>query len=328
MSRVTELPNVAFTGLTFVKGHGTENDFVLYADPDGALPMDAATAAWLADRRAGIGADGVIRAVRTTAAGEIVANLGADAFDADWFMDYRNADGSIAEMCGNGVRVFVEFLRAAGLATVPDGKSILIATRGGVRRVWCEGADYAVDMGGWAFPGGLDAAERGGDIDVSVPGLGGARRGVRVTVPNPHVVVHVQPHELRALDLASAPVLAPDATDGANVEFIAVEPVPTMLAMDGRSVREGRIAMRVWERGVGETRSCGTGVTAAAIVASLGVADPPSRWRVQTPGGWTWVRFAAGPASAPLDDAGPHAILVGPAVLVHQGTLIPYTTQV
>ncbi|MDR1152397.1 MAG: diaminopimelate epimerase [Bifidobacteriaceae bacterium] len=323
---MSDLPNSDFAGLMFVKGHGTENDFILYADPDGALPMDAEVAAWLADRRTGIGADGVIRAVRTTAAGEIVANLGVDAFDADWFMDYRNADGSIAEMCGNGARVFVEFLRAAGLADIPDGRSILIATRGGVRRVWCEGANYAVDLGAWTFPGGSAAAERGGDVEVSIPG-GGAHRGVRVNVPNPHVVVRVQPHELAALNLTSPPTLAPEAPDGANIEFIAVEPVPTMLAVDGRSLREGRITMRVWERGVGETRSCGTGMTAAAIVASLGMADPPSRWRVQAPGGRVWVRFAAPSASLPTDDAGPHAILVGPALLVHQGALIPYVPE-
>ncbi|MDR2113821.1 MAG: hypothetical protein LBO75_00915, partial [Bifidobacteriaceae bacterium] len=99
-------------GLAFSKGHGTENDFVLYADPAGELPLTAEAAAALADRRRGVGGDGVIRAVRSDALEE-GAEVAAEG--AEWFMDYRNADGSLAEMCGNGIRVLVEFLRAQGL---------------------------------------------------------------------------------------------------------------------------------------------------------------------------------------------------------------------
>src|SRR5699024_6826722 len=113
--------------LDFTKGHGTENDFVILDDPDGRLELDAARVAALADRRAGIGGDGVIRAVRSRAAG-----IDAPADAPEWFMDYRNADGSIAEMCGNGVRVLAAHLQRAGHVR-EDRFAIL--TRAGVRAV-------------------------------------------------------------------------------------------------------------------------------------------------------------------------------------------------
>jgi diaminopimelate epimerase len=310
--------------LTFVKGHGTENDFIIYADPDGTLPMDSATAAWIADRRAGIGGDGVIRAVRTTAARDTIAGLGPEIFEAEWFMDYRNADGTLAEMCGNGARVFVEFLRAAGFVDPPEGKAVLIGTRGGVRRVWCEGEDYAVDMGAWTLPGG-GAAVGPGDVEVSAAGLPGPRRGVRVNVPNPHAVVPVSAEELAGLDLSVPPTLTPAPPQGANVEFIVVDTWPETADAAGGS-GQGHFRMRVWERGSGETRSCGTGVAAAAIVASLRLAEPPARWRVEVPGGVLGVRFAPRPPTlATLDDDVPRPVLVGPALLVYQGGVIPYT---
>jgi diaminopimelate epimerase len=309
MSSVNGLTNPGFVGLTFVKGHGTGNDFILYADPDGRLPLDAPTAAWLADRRRGVGADGVIRAVRTAVARDIIPDIGPEAFNAEWFMDYRNADGSLAEMCGNGARVFVEFLRAAGLVEVPDGKSLLIGTRGGIRRVWCEGDDYAVDMGGWSLPGA--------DVEVRVPGLDGARRGLRINVPNPHVVVEVTPAELDRLDLSAQPHLDPPPPEGANVEFIAIDQLPPDPPPDA-----GRLVMRVWERGSGETQSCGTGAVAAAIAAQLRAPTPTARWRVEVPGGVLGVRFPP-----PRTGDTPQATLIGPALLVYQGAIIPYTTE-
>lgn len=107
--------------MRFVKGHGTENDFVILPDPDGALDLTGPMVAALCDRRAGIGGDGVLRVVRTKA----VAGLPGDA---EWFMDYRNVDGSIAEMCGNGARVFARYLVDSGLAAPGEFD---IATRGG-----------------------------------------------------------------------------------------------------------------------------------------------------------------------------------------------------
>jgi diaminopimelate epimerase len=97
--------------IAFVKGHGTRNDFVLLPDPDGALELTADLVARLCDRRAGVGADGVLRVVRSAADADAAAMAGRAA----WFMDYRNADGSVAETCGNGLRVFGRYLVDTGL---------------------------------------------------------------------------------------------------------------------------------------------------------------------------------------------------------------------
>ena len=124
--------------MRFLKGHGTENDFVLLPDHDGTLDLAADLVRRLCDRRTGIGADGVLRVVRTAACGE------PDQLGAEWFMDYRNADGSIAEMCGNGVRVYARHLVDTGLA--PAGQ-LLLATRGGVKDVTVTDDAVTVDMG-------------------------------------------------------------------------------------------------------------------------------------------------------------------------------------
>src|SRR5579875_886308 len=138
--------------LRFTKGHGTGNDFVLVADPDGDLDLPPSDVARLCDRRFGIGADGLLRAVRVDADAE-GAGLAAGRTDVEWFMDYRNADGSVAEMCGNGIRVFTAFLIAEGLASLPDGRALRIATRGGVRPVRAEQDGFAVDLGAFTLGG-------------------------------------------------------------------------------------------------------------------------------------------------------------------------------
>ena len=133
-------------GLRFSKGHGTGNDFVLIADPDGVHTIASPQVAALCDRHRGIGGDGLIRAVPSRFLPE-----GRELLDsvpaAEWFMDYRNGDGSLSEMCGNGVRVFVHFLRAEGLVDLPDGGALTIGTRAGAKTVVRTGDDYAVDMG-------------------------------------------------------------------------------------------------------------------------------------------------------------------------------------
>jgi diaminopimelate epimerase len=99
----------------FAKGHGTQNDFVLLPDPDGRSPLTPAAVAALCDRRGGLGADGVLRVTRAEAAltAGVFERLPEGVAAGDWYMDYRNADGSIAQMCGNGVRVFAHYLRAS-----------------------------------------------------------------------------------------------------------------------------------------------------------------------------------------------------------------------
>ena len=272
----------------FVKGHGTENDFVLLPDPDGQVhgELSPALVAALCDRRAGIGGDGVMRVVRTDAYDDpdAVAARG----EATWFMDYRNADGSVSEMCGNGVRVFARYL--ADHQGVDTSRPLAIGTRAGIKTVVFE-ADgrVTVDMG---------TPTLHGETKVGV----GERSwsAVNVGMGNPHAVAFVG-----SLDDAG-PLLDSPSYDpatypaGVNVEFV---------------VRRGprHVAMRVHERGSGETRSCGTGACAVMVASAL--ADGAGRgttYRVDVPGGELAVTWT---------DAD-HVLLTGPAVLVAEGDLL------
>lgn len=283
-----------------MKGHGTGNDFVLVADPEGRRPLSAVQVAWLCDRRTGVGADGLIRAVRCRALPEGAAVL-AEEPAAEWFMDYRNADGSVAEMCGNGIRVFVHFLIAEGLLVPERGDTIAIGTRAGVRDVLPGANGYTVDLGRWA----IDRTER----LVRARELRVARPGVGITLGNPHVAVAVaDAAELAGIDLGAAPTIEPGLPGGANVEFIAPE---EPLIVEGVA----RIRMRVHERGSGETRSCGTGAAAAALAfRHWGGPDAPNSWRVEVPGGRLSVRMF------PTEE-GEHVSLSGPAELVFRGAV-------
>ncbi|MCK3768353.1 diaminopimelate epimerase [Microbacterium aerolatum] len=286
--------------VAFTKGHGTGNDFVIIADPDGDLDLSAEQVAALCDRHFGIGADGVLRVVRSTAIPEGAAALTEEPA-AEWFMDYRNADGSIAEMCGNGVRVFAHYLLRAGLATIEPGTTLPIGTRAGVRDVTTSTNGYQVDLGRWRLSGDDPLAKARG-LDVARPGLG-------IDVGNPHVVVALaSDEELAGLELEYIPELEPSLPDGANVEFVVPgEP----LVRDGI----GHVTMRVFERGVGETLSCGTGVAATALAVRHWAGErAPDNWRVEVPGGALGVRMF------PAED-GEHVALSGPAQLVYSGTV-------
>ncbi len=260
----------------FLKGHGTQNDFIVLLDPEGTFGLNERQAWALCDRRQGLGADGVLRAVPADGGG--------------WFMDYRNADGSIAEMCGNGARVFAVALRDAGLVAADE---FVVQTRGGDRSVRLLDGDVIVGMGA--------ATTSARSVTVSA----GPREwaATSVWVPNPHAVVFVD--DLADVgSLSKAPGVAPvDAfPDGVNVEFV----VPR--APD-------RIAMRVHERGVGETRSCGTGAVAAAWAwrrRSDALSEAvPSTIRVDVPGGTVWV----------TEHSGGELDLKGPAVIVARGVI-------
>ena len=288
------------TTIDFTKGHGTGNDFVLYADPDGTSPLTPAQIAAICDRHFGVGADGVIRAVRTANVPEASAILG-ETPEAEWFMDYSNADGTIAEMCGNGIRVFSRFLIDTGLATLETGDTLAIATRAGVKDVQRGVDGFQVDLGRWGLAGG-EPLVRVKDVAVPRPGLG-------IDVGNPHVVVALADEdELTGADLAYAPQLDPAPASGANVELVVLhEP----LVSEG----VGRIRMRVHERGSGETLSCGTGVAAAALaIRHWAGRGAPDHWRVDVPGGRLGVRMFAA-------EDGEHVSLSGPAELVYTGTL-------
>ncbi|MFD4508546.1 diaminopimelate epimerase [Streptomyces sp. NPDC058457] len=249
--------------IPFLKGHGTENDFVIVPDPDNVLDLTPAAVAALCDRRAGIGADGVLHVVRSAAHPEAKGM----AADAEWFMDYRNGDGSIAEMCGNGVRVFARYLQHAGHATEGD---LAVATRGGVKTVHiAKDGDVTVGMGSARLPEG--------DVTVSVGDRTWPARNVNMG--NPHAVAFVA-DLADAGDLYSPPPFSPPSAypEGVNVEFVV-----------DRGPRH--VAMRVHERGSGETRSCGTGACAVAVAAARrDGADPtvtgaPVTYTVDVPGG-------------------------------------------
>jgi diaminopimelate epimerase len=276
----------------FLKGHGTHNDFVLLPDPDGSVHGDLpdARVRALCDRRGGIGGDGVLRVVRTAAMGEAGAGQ-----TAEWFMDYRNADGSIAEMCGNGIRVFGRHLADAGLVD-PSGP-VPVATRDGLKVLTFAGELITVDMGA---PKVLEDTE----VAVSVDGVRRTWPARHVDMGNPHAVAFLRDHE----DLSVVgPLTDEPAYDaavyphGVNVEFV---------------VRRGpaHVAMRVHERGSGETRSCGTGACAVMVAAALldepagGVRD--RAYRVDLPGGTLTIVWTG-------DD---RIEMTGPAVLVASGT--------
>ena len=288
------------TSLRFTKGHGTGNDFVLFADPDGELDLTAAQIAMICDRHFGVGGDGVLRAVRSARLPDGAAALAEDE-SAEWFMDYHNADGSPSEMCGNGIRVFTQFLIDNSLAELAAGDTLAIGTRGGVRDVQRNLSGFQVDLGRWSFDGGEPL--------VRAKGLAVARPGLGINVGNPHVVVAVASvEELDGADLSYLPVLDPTPPAGANIEFVvAADP----MIKNG----VGHIRMRVHERGSGETLSCGTGAAAAALaVRHYAGTGAPNQWKVEVPGGTLGVRMF------PTED-GEHVALSGPVELVYDGAL-------
>ncbi len=268
----------------WLKGHGTENDFVLLPDHDGTVhgDLDPQFVAQLCHRRRGLGADGVLRVVRSAA-------LGVES-SAEWFMDYRNADGSVSEMCGNGVRVFARHLVEEGL--VDPALPIPIATRDGIKVVEVDGDLVRVDMGTFTVGG-----------HSKVEAAGRAWEALEIHTGNPHAVAFVE-QLTDAGALTDAPLHDPAVyPEGVNVEFV-------------QRVGDRHVAMRVHERGSGETRSCGTGACAAGLAtALLDQAVPavglPARYRVDVPGGTVFVEWTG-------DD---RLVLEGPAVIVAQGEM-------
>ena len=285
--------------MRLVKGHGTENDFLVLPDLDASIDLTPELARALCDRHAGLGADGILRVVRSDNHPEAKEM----APDAPFFMDYRNADGSVAEMCGNGIRVFLQYLIGAGLV----GPDAAVATRGGVRRARARGDGHVtVEMG---LPRVLadrpiaTAAFAPPRPPADIPGLA-------IELPNPHVVVEIDGlADLAALDLRLPPVVSPPLPAGQNVEFV---------------VRRGprRLQLRVHERGVGETRSCGTGICAAAVAAAHAedAEADCTEWQVDVPGGRCGVRWRR---DGELELTGPAVLLaeidVDPAWLAGRG---------
>ncbi|TLQ43301.1 diaminopimelate epimerase [Streptomyces marianii] len=290
-------PNTpSLSPIAFLKGHGTENDFVIVPDPGNEIELPAPVVATLCDRRAGIGGDGLLHVVRSAAHPEARSLAG----EAEWFMDYRNADGSIAEMCGNGVRVFAHYLRRAGLVGAGD---LAVATRGGVKRAHIDkDGDITVAMGRARLP------EDG--VTVTVGGRSWPARNVNMG--NPHAVAFVEDLS-HAGGLFSAPPFTPASVypDGVNIEFVV-----------DRGPRH--VAMRVHERGSGETRSCGTGACAVAVAAARrDGADPavtgaPITYTVDLPGGRLVI----------TEHPNGEIEMTGPAVIVAEGHIDPAWLEV
>ncbi len=254
-------------------GHGTHNDFVLTFDPTDEHELSTEQIARICDRTTGIGADGFIRITKR---------------DGKWFMDYRNQDGSLAEMCGNGARVMARYLVERGHQ--PEG-IFAINTRAGMKYLSVPAdADISINLGG--------VEEVYDDVTVTV----GVQSwpATHISVGNPHAVVFVD--DLASLDLTKAPEVDGDYPDGVNVEFV-------------KFLENGDLAMRVYERGVGETQSCGTGTCAVALAATLRNGGKlPSRWVINPPGGRLVVET----------DPHSNATLIGPAVLVKDYDLDKY----
>lgn len=278
--------------MRFSKYHGTGNDFVMIADVEDRIRLDGQVIAALCDRRKGVGADGLIRIAPTA--------------DGDFFMDYYNAEGEPAEMCGNGIRCLAKYVYDRGLTAETE---IDVLTRAGPKHLVMEARDGAVqtvtvDMGPPAFerkaiPMAGEPTDTFVGRDFEVDG----RRflATAVSMGNPHIVLFVDPSE----DLEAFPVgtLGPivetrrEFPNRTNVEFI--QPA------------NGHIKMRVWERGVGETMACGTGAC-ASLVASVLAEMTGRQAEVEFPGGVLGVSWN------PADD---HLFLTGPAVCVYDGEL-------
>jgi len=236
--------------LRFTKMHGCGNDFIVVDDVANEWDFDEEAVQLLCDRHFGIGADGLI----------LVRN--ASDPEGDFFMLYVNADGSLAEMCGNGVRVFAKYLDDTGRV---GGDTIAVQTLGGIKRIDIvrdENGAFSlarVDMGTPVLDAASIPTALPGDpvVDALVSTDAGDVRVTCVSMGNPHAIVWVD-------DVDTAPVTA----TGPLVEAAPVFPRRTNVEF-AQVVDSGRIRLRVWERGVGETLACGTGACATLVAAAL-----------------------------------------------------------
>ena len=275
--------------MRFSKYHGIGNDFVMIADPADALTLEQDVVRRLCDRRFGVGGDGVIRVAP-----------GRD--DGHFFMDYVNSDGSIGEMCGNGIRCLALFARAEGLTA---DKTLRVETLAGLKTVEIKGDLVRVDMG----PPIFEPVEIPVDLEDGVDPLHAklqSEQGVVevacLSMGNPHAVLFVD-DALTAPVTTLGPVLEnhPAFPNRVNVEFATVE-------------RSDLIQMRVWERGSGETLACGTGACAVAVAGRL-LANADQKMTIALPGGELEVEWRGS-----LEDEAP-VYLTGPAVETFRGEL-------
>ena len=257
-------------------GHGTHNDFVLVFDENDEIRFTPDQIKRICDRKNGVGSDGLIKIIKK---------------DGAWFMDYANADGSVAEMCGNGIRVMARYLTDRGHQ--PSG-IYAINTRDGRKFLSVpEAGDISVNMGQVSLVPG----------EISVSANSNNFLGLNINMGNPHAVVFVDDLNLVG-DLRQAPTVAPadEYPEGVNIEFV-------------KFLEGNKIQMRVHERGVGETQSCGTGTCAVALAATIKKGKSlPIKWEINPPGGRLIVEI----------DGHSNATLTGPAELVKEVELDKY----
>ena len=276
--------------LPFAKYHGTGNDFVMIEDLEKRVALDSNLVAAICDRHRGVGADGLIRV--------------AGAEDADFFMDYYNADGATAEMCGNGVRCLAKLVYERGLTTK---RELAVSTRAGVKHVWLDvDGDVVrrvtVDMGPPAFRRGeipMDGPEEEEFLAEPFEMDGATVKASAVSMGNPHLVLFVDtdPSAIDVPHIGPRLEQHPSFPQRTNVEFVAPG--------------DRGLVVRVWERGVGETMACGTGACASLVAGHL-AGLVPRRADVQFPGG-----------TLDIDWRESGVFLTGPAERVFEGSLDP-----
>ena len=307
-------------GRELIKGHATLNDFLMLVDPGCEVAISGADIAAVCDRHRGIGADGFVRVVRTTAL------PGAGAFaaavpEAEWFMDYYRADGAVAEMCGNAARLFAHVLDHEGLCPIADGESVTIGTRGGARTITRLGELWTVDMGPARLASPEEAEDEGWDTAVVVPGLDGVRAALSVEISGPHTVVALgEEGELEAAAFAgltdSADPVAYDPAPEVGTNLELVVPLGEETDPDTQS-SVGVARMRVLERGVGESLSYGAGCCAVAVALHAWTGPgAPEDYRLLVPGGEIGVHVGADPLG---EDSS--LLLTGPATITGRITV-------
>lgn len=269
----------------FYKSQSTGNDFVMYLDFENKLIPDAEEVSEICDRHFGIGADGLIR-IGTVKNGISSSNKARSTGKSEkddeihYFMDYYNSDGSIANMCGNGVRSTASLLKYLGIY---KGGECQIITRDGLKNVNFEGAsDFSVDLGNYYFNNNLDV-----EIIAKYQKSFRNFRAKYANLGNEHLVVILEKSEdLSEIDLSIKPQIIMQTNEipsqnssdfehlmqvDANFEFI--------------TLKNNSINLRVFERGVGETLSCGTGICAASIAAYYFQDQKHNSYNICVPGG-------------------------------------------
>lgn len=275
--------------MRFAKYHGTGNDFVMLEDLEDRQTLSSELVASLCDRHMGVGADGVIRI--------------APSAEADFFMDYWNADGNVAETCGNGIRCLAKYVYDRGLTSKTE---LRVDTRNGAKDLFLTISDgtvssVRVDMGTPAFTRReIPMAGPPEETFVDEPMTAGdaTYRATAVSMGNPHLVLigDIEPAHVDLQVLGPALQRHIDFPEQTNVEFARVS--------------DGVVDVRVWERGSGQTMACGTGACASLVAAS----------RIGLVGRQATIRFPGGELEVEWAPDG-RVYLTGPATFVFEGEM-------